>query len=260
MDRPLAVVTRPVGVKVQRVHRVQRGRYRHWNRSAVQVQRVQKVQKVQKVQRGRYRPAGDEYVCCLAAAKTVQPGLRPVGNAPLFPYGDFPRRGKFALCPAFELISISKHSAAKTSPSGGGAVGRRGAFPRAIGAVVWFSLARKGGCKGFIHNGGAAAYQHPLNPLHLLNLLNPHARKGMSIKAPHHNPRAKGASNFRTLGAKAPSIFRTLTPPRACPLPYHSGFQGVTFTVQEGHTFWRKQVSQSGFLAWHTRLPCQMSQ
>ena len=37
---------------------------------------------------------------------------------PLFPYGDFPRRGKFALCPAFELISISKHSAANTSPSG----------------------------------------------------------------------------------------------------------------------------------------------
>ena len=26
------------------------------------VQRVQKVQKVQKVQRGRYRPAGDEYI------------------------------------------------------------------------------------------------------------------------------------------------------------------------------------------------------
>ena len=24
---------------------------------------------------------GDEYVCCLAAAKTVQPGLRPVENA-----------------------------------------------------------------------------------------------------------------------------------------------------------------------------------
>ena len=65
MDRPLAVVTRPVGVKVQRVQKVQRGRYHHWNRSAVQVQRVQKVQKVQKVQMGRYRPAGDEYVCCL---------------------------------------------------------------------------------------------------------------------------------------------------------------------------------------------------
>ena len=28
---------------------------------------------------------GDEYVCCLAAAKTVQPGLRPVENAPLSP-------------------------------------------------------------------------------------------------------------------------------------------------------------------------------
>ena len=128
----------------------------------------------------RFPFRGDEYVCCLAAAKTVQPGLRPVGNAPLFPYGDFPRRRKFALCPAFELISISKHSAAKTSPSGGGAVGRRGAFPRAIGPVVWFSLARKGGCKGFIHNGGEAAHLHPLNPLHLLYPLNPHAPKGVS--------------------------------------------------------------------------------
>ena len=53
------------------------------------------------------------------------------GNAPLFPYGDFPRRGKFALLSASEFISISKHSAARISPSGGdvAAGNRRGAFP-----------------------------------------------------------------------------------------------------------------------------------
>ena len=43
-------------------------------------------------------------------------------------------------------------------------------------------------------------------------------------------------------------------------ISFHSPFQGVTLTVQEGQTFWRKQVSQSGFLAWHTLLPCQISQ
>ena len=147
--------------------------------------RVQRVQKVQRVQRGRYRLTAMSFICCLAAAKTKQPrfarwkctpipacgGTSPKGKhvtgfsvaqgLPTNPVPLPPRRGKFALCPAFELISISKHSAAKTSPSGGGAVGRRGAFPRAIGAVVWFSLARKGGCKGFIHNGGGAAHLHP---------------------------------------------------------------------------------------------------
>ena len=253
MDRPLAVATRPVGVKV---HRVQRGRYHHWNRSAVQVQRVQKVQKVQKVQRGRYRPAGDEYVCCLAAAKTVQPGLRPVGNAPLFPYGDFPRRGKFALCPAFELISISKHSAAKTSPSGGGAVGRRGAFPRAIGAVVWFSLARKGGCKGFIHNGGEAAHLHPLNPLHLLNLLNPHA-EGVSIKAPTTTLAPKARQTLEPSGQKPrqslePSrpqgrvLYRITPVSRALPSPCRRG-------IHSGGNRSRSPVSLRGTPAFHAR-------
>jgi len=37
-------------------------------------------------------------------------------------------------------------------------------------------------------------------------------------------------------------------------------FHGGTLTVQEGHTSCRIQVSQSGFLAWHTRLPCHISQ
>gem|GEM_PF-6874227 len=54
-----------------------------------------------------------------------------------------PRRGRFALHSAFELISTLKHSAAKTSPSGGSP--RRGIgvhFRRAAGVVVWFSIPR----------------------------------------------------------------------------------------------------------------------
>ena len=49
-----------------------------------------------------------------------------------------PGGGKFALRTAFVLISISRHNAARTSPSGGGAVGRRGAFPSPARAVGLF--------------------------------------------------------------------------------------------------------------------------
>ena len=119
--------------------------------------RVQRVQKVQRVQRGWYRPAGDEIYMPPAAAtlpeaaKAKQPRLRRAGNAPLWVLRTTsPGGGKFALLSASELISISRHKGAKTSPSGGGAVGRRGAFQapdRAVGLfssgrspVVWFSL------------------------------------------------------------------------------------------------------------------------
>ena len=40
------------------------------------VQRVQKVQKVQKVQRGRYRPAGDEYIISLREMENQTTALR----------------------------------------------------------------------------------------------------------------------------------------------------------------------------------------
>ena len=62
-----------------------------------------------------------------------------------------PGGGKSALRSAFALTSIVKHSAAKISPSGGDAAtgGRRGAFPRATGPVLWFSPARKGGLPVF---------------------------------------------------------------------------------------------------------------
>ena len=51
-----------------------------------------------------------------------------------------PRRGRFALRSAFVLISILRHNAAKTSPSGGGAVGRRGAFPAGAARLYGFSF------------------------------------------------------------------------------------------------------------------------
>lgn len=62
----------------------------------------------------------------------------------------FPRRGKSALRPVSELISITRHSTARISPSGGDAAegGKRSAFPTPAGrwacfpsparAVVWF--------------------------------------------------------------------------------------------------------------------------
>ena len=108
------------------------------------------------------RPAGEE-----------KQANRPCGrgNAPLFPYGDFPRRGKFALCPAFELISISKHSVANTSPSGGGAVGRRGAFPSSEARLFGFRC-RQAAYK--THRRQAIPSPlNPLNPLNPMNLLNP---------------------------------------------------------------------------------------
>ena len=108
--------------------------------------RVQRVQKVQKVQRElvggsaaimnkNFKTAltgeGKPYNRAYGAGKcTPIPlrGLPPKGetthyilrvaDAPSKCVRCAPRRGKFALCPAFELISISKHSAANTSPSG----------------------------------------------------------------------------------------------------------------------------------------------
>ena len=51
-----------------------------------------------------------------------------------------PQRGRFSLRSASELISISRHSAARISPSGGDAAagGRRGVFPRASARLACF--------------------------------------------------------------------------------------------------------------------------
>ena len=82
------------------------------------------------------RPAGASIKCCLRQ--------RPLWWLAPPP---FPRRGNFALRSAFGPISILRRSAAKTYPSGGGAVGRRGAFP----------ARRRRGCMVFAASGSAAA-------------------------------------------------------------------------------------------------------
>ena len=78
---------------------------------------------------------------CLWQRKPSQPGWRPLEMHPFWCCAPpFPRRGNFTCRSTFTLISSSKYSAAKISPSGGdvAAGDRRGAFPRAAGAVVWF--------------------------------------------------------------------------------------------------------------------------
>jgi len=69
---------------------------------------------------------------------------RPVGRLKCTPSAAYrrrlPRRGRFALHSASGLISISRHSAAKTSPSGGStaAGGDRGAFPTGAARLYGF--------------------------------------------------------------------------------------------------------------------------
>ncbi len=85
--------------------------------------------------------SGDEYICRLRRQENLYNRASPAGNAPLLPTAPLhgksshvifrslcsltnhvrlpPRRGRFTLRSAFELISILRHSTAKTSPSGG---------------------------------------------------------------------------------------------------------------------------------------------
>ena len=105
-----------------------------------------------------------------------------------------PRRGKFALRSASELISTSMHSTAKSSPSGGKVVPKvpKGVhFQRPQGVllvfhgrspVVRFSIPRS----GIIKLIARRAIPSPLNPLNPLNLLNP-----FSLHNPSTQPTAK---------------------------------------------------------------------
>ena len=64
--------------------------------AGVRVQRVQKVQKVQRVVVGGYAAnINKTFTIGLCPVENRQTALAGVGNAPLFPYGDFPRRGKY---------------------------------------------------------------------------------------------------------------------------------------------------------------------
>ena len=87
--------------------------------------------RAQRVQRGRYRRFAAMSFIIPLRGKAKQP---PCGRRKCTPFGaahHFPRRGKFTLRSTFTLISSSKYSVAKISPSGGDvATGdRRGAFP-----------------------------------------------------------------------------------------------------------------------------------
>ena len=70
------------------------------------------------------------------ASHTIFRLLRSLTNRVRLP----PRRGRFALCSTSGLISISRHNAAKTSPSGGrtAAGGDRGAFSKGEAQLYGF--------------------------------------------------------------------------------------------------------------------------
>ena len=92
------------------------------------------------------------------ALRAGKPNNRAFGAWEIHPYPRlrryFPRRGKSSLPSASELISISRHKAAKTSPSGGGAVGRRGEFPSNVARFACFLFALRARFCGFIIRGG----------------------------------------------------------------------------------------------------------
>jgi hypothetical protein len=134
----------------------------------------------------------------------------------LVAYGDFPPFGalRHHLSPAVRghnkapynipLICGSKVSTGCCPTACGGKVvaqppkGERISSRRRRGLPV-FPRA-KPGCKGFIHTGAAGAHLHPLN---LLNLLNPYARQGVSLK-----PQTPVGIRHSTLpGRRAASVF-----------------------------------------------------
>ena len=86
----------------------------------------------------------------------------PDGNALLSPLrGTSTRRGKSTHRSALGLISITKYRAARTSPSGGGAVGSRGAFPTGEDRLCGFPFAPWGAFEGFIIRGAFLMSRRP---------------------------------------------------------------------------------------------------
>ena len=74
-----------------------------------------------------------------------KPYNRACGAWKCTPFGaahHFPRRGKFSRRSASELISISRHKGAKTSPSGGRCRRQKGCISNARRAVCLFSSGR----------------------------------------------------------------------------------------------------------------------
>ena len=106
-------------------------------------------------------------------------------------YGTSPGGGGFLSASLSANLSCSLYSAARISPSGGGAAGdRRGAFPTGAARFACFPFAPLARLYGFIQTGAAGA---------------------------HHNPRAIGTSNFsplRTFGPKGRQPSRPQGVPR----------------------------------------------
>gem|GEM_PF-6370191 len=127
------------------------------------------------------RPSGEgKHANRLSGGKNQTTAPLARGNAPLSPpTAVLPPEGEVCSTLSFYLLSISRRRAAKTSPTGGGAVGRRGAFSSGearfacfftpVRAVFRFSFRE---AKLYTHRR-EAAIPPPLNPLNLLNLLNP---------------------------------------------------------------------------------------
>ena len=82
-------------------------------------------------------------------------GLRPWKCTPIPASRYFPRRGKFALCLPLDLISITKHSAARSAPSGGKVVcqHQKGCIYSSASEVVWYFHRPSGRLPGFIIRG-----------------------------------------------------------------------------------------------------------
>ena len=101
----------------------------------------------------------------------------------------FPRRGKFALRSALGLISTSRHSTARISPSGGDvAIGdRRGAFPTRHRRGCMVCHRAKPGCKGFRprsghYNCARRAPPQPFEPFEPSEPFEPGPRNGPIMK------------------------------------------------------------------------------
>ena len=165
----------------------------------------------------------------IALAGEEKPYNRAYGAGKCTPVGaahHFPRRGKFALCPAFELISSSKHSVANTFPSGwqanvicrgseatrksretlsrgGGAVGRRGAFPRAKRGCLVFAAARQHTYSSPLGDTFPSEPYEPSEPFEPCHAVAPWAIPQPSAAA--------RLSNLRTLRPPGRSILRTFS-------------------------------------------------
>ena len=87
--------------------------------------------------------------------KTIQPGLRPVGNAPLSPPAAvLPPEGEVLAALCLEMLMSSEAKRRANLPLRGRCRRQKGCISIARRAVVWFSRARQRGCMVFIPRSG----------------------------------------------------------------------------------------------------------